>query len=112
MMATNISSYVLEDARDVLQIIVDSLTEKGRPPTLREIGELAHMSHPTVLRRVRILEDLEFITRQPKKARGIKVLVSQESYQCRVCGRTTSVPFEELPDECPECSEYSTWASV
>ena len=62
--------------RTVLRFIAERIAEYGRPPTVREIAEaMGTVSNNAIQDHLRALERKGCITREPKLARSIRVLV-------------------------------------
>jgi len=65
---------------EVLRTITDLAERQGYPPTVREIGDdLGGRSTCVVQRHLEALERKGYITREPRKARTIRVLRMSET---------------------------------
>jgi repressor LexA len=59
----------------ILDCIRESLQQKGRPPTIREIGEVAKISSTSVVNyNLNILQEKGFILRDREVSRGVKLV--------------------------------------
>jgi repressor LexA len=58
----------------VYAFIRDYQARNRRPPTLREIAEALDLAVSTVARHLSYLENQHKIAREPRKARGIRIL--------------------------------------
>lgn len=64
-----------ERQRSTLEVIVESIRERGRPPTLREIGARLDISSTNGVREhLQALVDKGYIERQERSARGIRLV--------------------------------------
>ena len=94
----------------ILKIIKKSIAKNGYPPTVREIGEQAHLSSPaTTFFHLKKLEEKGYIKKGNSKNRTIEVLVPNEYIEkgddvvsVPLLGKVTAgTPIEaiETPDE-------------
>lgn len=94
----------------ILKIIKKAIAKNGYPPTVREIGEQAHLSSPaTTFFHLKKLEDKGYIKKDNSKNRTIEVLVPNEYLmkeenvvEVPLLGKVTAgIPIEaiETPDE-------------
>lgn len=94
----------------ILKIIKQSIAKNGYPPTVREIGTLAHLSSPaTIFFHLTKLEEKGYIKKGNSKNRTIEVLVPNEYIEKEesvvdvpLVGKVTAgTPIEaiETPDE-------------
>lgn len=69
-------NYLTVRQRKVLEVIRNAVTERGYPPSLREIGDSAGLSSPSsVSHQLRTLEAKGFIRRDPNRPRALEVLL-------------------------------------
>lgn len=95
----------------ILQILKKLIAEKGYPPTVREIGEEAHLSSPATIHfHLSKLEEKGYIKKGDNKNRTIEILVPNEYLETQddkivevpLLGKVTAgTPIEaiEMPDE-------------
>ena len=94
----------------ILQILKKLIAEKGYPPTVREIGEKAHLSSPATIHfHLNKLEEKGYIKKSDNKNRTIEILVPNEylekdeaTVDVPLLGKVTAGnPIEaiEMPDE-------------
>ena len=63
----------------ILEMIRSSVTERGYPPSIREIGEAVGLTSPSsVAHQLRTLESKGFIRRDPNRPRAMEVLSPDE----------------------------------
>ena len=80
--------------REVLQFIQTTVTERGYPPSVREIGEAIGLSSPsTVHSHLSSLVKYGFLRRDPTKPRAIEVVTPSSSESALPVGRQRSVPL-------------------
>jgi repressor LexA len=78
-------SPLTERQRRILTVIRETVTERGYPPSIREIGEAAGLSSPSsVAHQLRALEAKGLIRRDPKRPRAMEVLLPEELPQTDV----------------------------
>lgn len=66
--------------RRILTAIRESMTDRGYPPTITELGNTVGLaSKSSVAHQLRVLEFKGFIKRDPGSARAIRVLDPQEA---------------------------------
>ena len=62
----------------ILNVIRDSIEQRGFPPSMREIGELVGLtSSSSVSHQLRMLEEKGFLRRDPNRPRAIEVLLPE-----------------------------------
>ncbi len=94
----------------ILQILKKLIAEKGYPPTVREIGEAAHLSSPATIHfHLSKLEEKGYIKKGDNKNRTIEIIVPNEYLEkdenvvdVPLLGKVTAgTPIEaiETPDE-------------
>jgi repressor LexA len=94
----------------ILQVLKQLITENGYPPTVREIGEKAHLSSPATIHfHLKKLEEKGYIKKNDNKNRTIEILVPNEYLDKEesvidvpLLGKVTAgTPIEaiEMPDE-------------
>lgn len=65
--------------RRVLEVIRESVTKRGYPPSIREVGEAVGLTSPSsVSHQLRALEQKGFIRRDPNRPRALEVLLPGE----------------------------------
>lgn len=75
MTAHLVDTTLTDRQRLVLDAIRTSIADRGYPPTMAEIGEVAGLAtRPGVLHVLRRLEAMGWIQRDPHTVRGIRVL--------------------------------------
>jgi len=80
-----------ERQKKILQVVRQSLAERGYPPTVREICSEASISSTSVVNyNLRRLEEMGYIIRSPDVSRGIKLL---ETNELPYAAGTVSVPL-------------------
>ena len=63
----------------ILQVLKKLIAKKGYPPTVREIGEAAHLSSPATIHfHLNKLEEKGYIKKRDNKNRTIEILVPNE----------------------------------
>ena len=68
------SETLTERQRRVLEVIRDSVTERGYPPSIREIGDAVGLtSTSSVAHQLRTLERKGFLRRDPNRPRAVDV---------------------------------------
>ena len=68
-----------ESERNILQVLKELMAERGYPPTVREIGERAHLSSPATIHfHLNKLAEKGYIEKGNSKNRTIKLLVDNE----------------------------------
>lgn len=94
----------------ILQVLKKLIAENGYPPTVREIGEKAHLSSPATIHfHLQKLEEKGYIKKGDNKNRTIEILVPNEYLQEKenvvdvpLLGKVTAgTPIEaiEMPNE-------------
>lgn len=94
----------------ILQVLKKLIAENGYPPTVREIGEKAHLSSPATIHfHLQKLEEKGYIKKGDNKNRTIEILVPNEYIQEKenvvdvpLLGKVTAgTPIEaiEMPNE-------------
>lgn len=83
--------------RRVLEVIRESVTKRGYPPSIREVGEAVGLTSPSsVSHQLRALEQKGFIRRDPNRPRALEVLLPGEEP-----ARSRPAP-EPVPDHVDE----------
>ena len=96
--------------KDILQVLKKLIANNGYPPTVREIGEEAHLSSPATIHfHLKKLEEKGYIKKGDNKNRTIEILVPNEYIEKNdsimdvpLLGKVTAGnPIEaiEMPDE-------------
>ena len=71
---TDVSAGLTERQRKVLEVIRASVTERGYPPSIREIGDAVGLtSTSSVAHQLRTLERKGFLRRDPNRPRAVDV---------------------------------------
>ena len=94
----------------ILQVLKKLIAENGYPPTVREIGEKAHLSSPATIHfHLKKLEEKGYIKKDDNKNRTLEILVPNEYLEQKenvvdvpLLGKVTAgTPIEaiETPDE-------------
>ena len=95
----------------ILEVLKKLIAENGYPPTVREIGEKAHLSSPATIHfHLKKLEEKGYIKKNDNKNRTIEILVPNEYLDKKeesvvdvpLLGKVTAgTPIEaiEMPDE-------------
>lgn len=77
-------SVLTDRQRGVFRYVVQSIYERGYPPTVREIGEEFGISSPNgVMCHLKALESKGFIVREPNSSRGIRLVSSPLEFMTR-----------------------------
>lgn len=95
---------------EILQVLKKLIAENGYPPTVREIGEKAHLSSPATIHfHLKKLEEKGYIKKDDNKNRTLEILVPNEYLEEKenvvdvpLLGKVTAgTPIEaiETPDE-------------
>lgn len=78
--ATSTDSGLTERQRRVLEVIRASVTERGYPPSIREIGDAVGLtSTSSVAHQLRTLEKKGFLRRDPNRPRAVDVRLPGEN---------------------------------
>jgi repressor LexA len=88
--------------RRVLAVIRNSVTERGYPPSMREIGVAVGLtSSSSVAHQLRVLEAKGFLRRDPNRPRALEVLLPDST---RSAAETVQRPYDETAsgDDRPE----------
>lgn len=68
-----------ESQKNILQVLKKLMAEKGYPPTVREIGEMAHLSSPATIHfHLNKLAEKGYIEKGDGKNRTLRLLVDNE----------------------------------
>lgn len=68
-----------ESQKNILQVLKKLIAEKGYPPTVREIGEIAHLSSPATIHfHLNKLAEKGYIEKGDGKNRTLRLLVDNE----------------------------------
>jgi repressor LexA len=89
--------------RLVLEVIRDSVTRRGYPPSMREIGEAVGLTSPSsVAHQLASLERKGFLRRDPNRPRAIEIL-GPESASGSEAAEVSTAPHDEtgIGDERP-----------
>ena len=80
----------------ILNVIRDSLEDRGYPPSIREIGEAVGLaSSSSVAHQLRVLEQKGFIKRDPNRPRAIEVFLPEVLAARRSIGAADESSFDE-----------------
>ena len=90
-----------ERQRAVLETIETSLTDRGYPPTMREIGAAVGLTSPSsVKHQLNVLEERGFLRRDPNRPRAIEVvpLGNADSKQPATGPQAQVITLSSLPE--------------
>src|SRR5690606_715795 len=80
----------------VLTVIVESVEQRGYPPSMREIGEAVGLaSSSSVAHQLRTLEEKGYIKRDPNRPRALEVLLPDALASRRAVGTATESSVDE-----------------
>lgn len=80
----------------VLNVIRDSIEQRGYPPSMREIGELVGLtSSSSVSHQLRVLEEKGFLKRDPNRPRAIEVFLPDVLAARRSLGSAAQTSLDE-----------------
>jgi repressor LexA len=80
----------------ILNVIRDSLENRGYPPSMREIGELVGLtSSSSVSHQLKMLEQKGFIKRDPNRPRAIEVFLPEVLAARRSIGAAEETSYDE-----------------
>ncbi|MDR0487966.1 MAG: transcriptional repressor LexA [Propionibacteriaceae bacterium] len=82
--------------RRILEVIQTSISERGYPPTVREICERVGLNSPSsVAHQLRVLETRGFIRRDPNRPRALEVLLPghSDSFESPIDDSAVRVPL-------------------
>lgn len=80
--------------REVLSFIQSTVSERGYPPSVREIGDAVGLSSPsTVHSHLSSLVKFGFLRRDPSKPRAIEVVSAEDRSGAVTVGRQRAVPL-------------------
>ena len=91
----------------ILNVIRDSLEDRGYPPSMREIGELVGLtSSSSVSHQLRMLEQKGFIKRDPNRPRAIEVFLPEVLAARRSIGAADETSYDEtgIGDAMPQAT--------
>ena len=91
----------------ILNVIRDSLEDRGYPPSMREIGELVGLtSSSSVSHQLKMLEQKGFIKRDPNRPRAIEVFLPEVLRARRSIGAAEETAYDEtgIGDAMPAAS--------
>lgn len=82
----------------VLEVIRDSIDDRGYPPSLREIGEAVGLTSPSsVAHQLKMLERKGYLRRDPNRPRAIEVVLPGRAHD--QAGYRRAEPEEVVEDE-------------
>ncbi|MFW0873638.1 transcriptional repressor LexA [Rhodococcoides corynebacterioides] len=91
--ATSTDSGLTERQRRVLEVIRASVTERGYPPSIREIGDAVGLtSTSSVAHQLRTLEKKGFLRRDPNRPRAVDVRLPGENGRPEEVAATGDAP--------------------
>ncbi|MBY6349963.1 transcriptional repressor LexA [Rhodococcoides corynebacterioides] len=94
--ATSTDSGLTERQRRVLEVIRASVTERGYPPSIREIGDAVGLtSTSSVAHQLRTLEKKGFLRRDPNRPRAVDVRLPGENGRPEEVAATGDAPSVE-----------------
>ena len=80
----------------ILNVIRDSLEDRGYPPSMREIGDLVGLtSSSSVSHQLKVLEQKGFMKRDPNRPRAIEVFLPEVMAARRSIGAADETSFDE-----------------
>jgi repressor LexA len=80
----------------ILNVIRDSLENRGYPPSMREIGDLVGLtSSSSVSHQLKVLEQKGFMKRDPNRPRAIEVFLPEVMAARRSIGAADETSFDE-----------------
>jgi repressor LexA len=80
----------------ILNVIRDSLENRGYPPSMREIGDLVGLtSSSSVSHQLKVLEQKGYLKRDPNRPRAIEVFLPEVLAARRSIGAAEEVSFDE-----------------
>ena len=80
----------------ILNVIRDSLEDRGYPPSMREIGDLVGLtSSSSVSHQLKVLETKGFLRRDPNRPRAIEVFLPEVMAARRSIGAADEVSYDE-----------------
>jgi repressor LexA len=83
----------------ILEVIRNSVTERGYPPSIREIGDAVGLtSTSSVAHQLRTLERKGYLRRDPNRPRAVDVRSSQQTNAALVAVDTDTAGSEVLPE--------------
>jgi repressor LexA len=85
-------SEITDRQKEILELILETVRDRGYPPSVREIGEAVGLSSPsTVHSHLSALVAAGYLRRDPSKPRAIEVLESPENHDLR------RAPIRDVP---------------
>jgi repressor LexA len=72
----------------ILDVIRQSVRDRGYPPTVREIADAVALSKPGVIYQLRVLQRMGLIERDPGSSRAIRLAESPRPSKCPHCKGT------------------------
>src|SRR5947209_4459485 len=97
----SVDSALTERQRTILNVIRESVTSRGYPPSIREIGDAVGLtSTSSVAHQLRTLERKGFLRRDPNRPRAVDVRSSEET----AAAAATAAPVTDVAgsDALPE----------
>jgi repressor LexA len=80
----------------ILNVIRDSLEDRGYPPSMREIGDLVGLtSSSSVSHQLKVLEQKGFLKRDPNRPRAIEVFLPEVLAARRSIGAADETSYDE-----------------
>jgi repressor LexA len=80
----------------ILNVIRDSLEDRGYPPSMREIGDLVGLtSSSSVSHQLKVLETKGFLRRDPNRPRAIEVFLPEVMAARRSIGAADETSYDE-----------------
>ena len=80
----------------ILNVIRDSLEDRGYPPSMREIGDLVGLtSSSSVSHQLKVLEQKGFIKRDPNRPRALEVFLPEVLAARRSIGAADETSYDE-----------------
>ncbi|MDO5025560.1 MAG: transcriptional repressor LexA [Trueperella sp.] len=99
------SKTITSRQRSILHAIADTISDRGFPPTVREIGQIVGLaSSSSVKYQLDILERAELLSRDPRRPRTIEI--TEAGYAA--LGIPITAPTSEAPADLPAVAEPPT----
>lgn len=96
-MARTRSKTLSEKQKRVLEVLEKHQNLKGRPPSIREIGEQANITSTSVVNYyLNQLRDLGFIERENHVSRGIRIIKTLSQATARQAAQSVRLALEEV----------------
>jgi len=95
----SVDSALTERQRTILNVIRESVTSRGYPPSIREIGDAVGLtSTSSVAHQLRTLERKGYLRRDPNRPRAVDVRSSEETAAATAAPVTDVAGSDALPE--------------